>query len=81
MNDSALADVERRVRRLERQNRVLVILLGAALTLGSIAATHAQQSVVSAYEVRAQRFTLLYPDGRVADNWYSDPTGYYPPGR
>jgi hypothetical protein len=68
MNDLALADVERRLRRLERQNRV------AALALGSIAASHAQQTVLSAYEVRAQRFTLLDPKGGVADDWYTTST-------
>ena len=71
MNDLALADVERRLRRVERQNRVLVVLLCAALALSSIAASNAQQTILSAYEVRAQRFTLLDPNGEVADDWYT----------
>ena len=74
MNDLALADVERRLRRLERQNRVLLVLLCAALALGSIAASNAQQTILSAYEVRAQRFTLLDPNGGVADDWYTTST-------
>jgi hypothetical protein len=75
MNDLALVDVERRVRRLERQNRVLVALLCTTLAAGSIAVSNAQQSIVSAYEVRAQRFTLVDPNGGVADNWYIEPSG------
>ena len=71
MNDLALADVERRLRRVERQNRVLVVLLCAALALGSITASNAQQTILSAYEVRAHRFTLLDPNGGVADDWYT----------
>ena len=71
MNDLSLADMEARLRRLERQNRVLVALLCAALALGSIAASNAQPTILTATEVRAQRFTLLDPNGRVADDWYT----------
>ena len=74
MNDMALANVETRLRRLERQNRVLLVLLCAAVALGTIAASNAQQSVLSTYEVRAQRYTLLDPNGGIADNWYSEPS-------
>jgi hypothetical protein len=74
MNDLALAEVERRLRRLERQNRVLIALLCGVLALGSIAATNAQQTVLSAYEVRAQRFTLLDPNGAVAADWFTLPS-------
>jgi hypothetical protein len=72
MNDLALADLERRLRRLERQNRVLVALLCAALAGGTIAASNAQQGAITTYEIRAQRFTLLDPNGGVADNWYTN---------
>jgi hypothetical protein len=75
INDSALVDIDKRLRCLERQNRVLVILLWAALVTGSVVASNAQQSNVSAYEVRAQRFTLVDPNGGVADNWYIEPSG------
>jgi hypothetical protein len=76
MNDLALSDLERRLRRLERQNRLLVGLLCAALAVGTIAASNAQ-SAITTYEVRAQRFTLLDPNGGVADDWYtnSSPNG------
>jgi hypothetical protein len=75
MDDSALVDIEKRLHRLERQNRVLVALLCTTLAAGSVAASNAQQSIVSAYEVRAQRFTLVDPNGGVADNWYIEPSG------
>jgi hypothetical protein len=75
MSDPTLVHVDRRLRRLERKNRVLVILLGATLTLGSIAVSNAQQTVITADEVRARRFNLLAPNGRVVESWYTDEKG------
>jgi hypothetical protein len=73
-----MSDMEQRVRRLERQVRILVALLCTAivtaLAVGSIAASHAEPSIITAQEVRAQRFTLLGPKGDVFDYWYSTPT-------
>ena len=63
--------LEMRVRRLERQNRVLIALFCTAVAAASIAATHAAPNVITAQEVRAQRFTLLDPRGGVADDWYA----------
>lgn len=62
--------LEMRVRRLERQNRVLIALLCIAVAAASIAATHAAPNVITAQEVRAQRFTLIDPRGGIADDWY-----------
>jgi hypothetical protein len=74
MKEQAMSDIESRVRRLERQNRhqsrALVILLCAALVLGSIAVSNAQPTVLTAQEVRAQRFTLVDPNGGIAADWY-----------
>jgi hypothetical protein len=42
MNDLALADVERRLRRVERQNRVLVVLLCCALDAAMV--THLEEA-------------------------------------
>ncbi len=70
MKEPVPADIEARVRRLERQNRVLVVLLGTALVVGSIAVSNAQPTVITATEVRAQRFSLLDPNGGLADDWY-----------
>jgi hypothetical protein len=74
MHGLALAGIERRVRRLERQNRFLIVQLCSTLAVGSIAVSHAQPTILSALEVRAQRFTLTDPDGGVADNWYIEPS-------
>jgi hypothetical protein len=74
MDDAILARMQRRLRRVERQNHILLGLLCAALVIGSVAATHVAPTVIAADEVRARRFTLLDPHGRVADDWYSDPT-------
>ncbi len=79
MKELAPADIETRFRRLERQIRVLVALLctalAAALAFGSIAVSNAQPTVLTASEVRAQRFTLLDSNSREVDNWYSDARG------
>jgi hypothetical protein len=78
MNDLALSHIltntERRLRRVERQNRLLFVLLCGALAIASIAVSNAQPTVITAGEVRAQRFTLLDPNGGMADDWYSDAT-------
>jgi hypothetical protein len=72
MTDPRLDRIERRLARVERQNRILIGLLCAMAVVASITATHAASSVIVAGEVRAQRFTLLDPRGGVADNWYTD---------
>ena len=74
MKELVPADIEARFRRLERQNRILVVLLGGALAFGSIAVTNAQPTVITAQEVRAQRFSLLDPNGGLADDWYTTQT-------
>ena len=78
MKELSLTDMEARLRRLERQcrnqNRAVVALLCTALVLGSIAVSNAQPAVLTANEVRAQRFTLLDPNGGMADDWYTTPT-------
>lgn len=71
MTDPAFARLEARLARVERQNRILAGLLLAALAVASIAVTEAAPNVVTADEVRAHRFTLIDPQGGVADNWYA----------
>jgi hypothetical protein len=79
MDDATFAQIQGRLRRVERQNRILMGLLCAAVIIGSIVSTHAVPTVITAQEVRAQHFTLLDPNGGVADDWYTDtqnaPTG------
>ena len=72
MTDPTFDRIERRLARVERQNRILIGLLCAMAVVASITATRAAPNVVVADEVRAQRFTLLDPRGGVADNWYAD---------
>jgi len=75
MTDPTFGHIERRLARVERQNRILIGLLCTMAVVASITATRAAPNVVIADEVRAQRFTLLDPHGGVADNWYADDTG------
>jgi hypothetical protein len=75
MNDVIIAQIQARLRRVERQNRVLVALLCAVVGIASIAAANAGPNLVSADEVRSRRFTLLAPNGSVAAEWYSDSNG------
>jgi hypothetical protein len=72
MTDPTFDRIERRLARVERQNRILIGLLCAMAVVASITATRAAPNIVVANEVRAQRFTLLDPRGGVADNWYAD---------
>jgi hypothetical protein len=75
MDKTALAHFETRLRRLERQNRMLIGLLCLVTVVASVAATHAAPNVITASEVRAQRFTLIDPRGGIADDWYiTDPS-------
>jgi len=75
MTDPTLDHIERRLARVERQNRILIGLLCAMAVVASITATHAASNVIVADEVRAHRFTLLDPRGGVADDWYTDAPG------
>jgi len=75
MNDMTLVQIQTRLRRVERQNRVLIALLCVAVGIASLAAAKAGPNVVSADEVRTHRFILLAPNGAVAGDWYSDANG------
>jgi hypothetical protein len=81
MNKLTMPDTETRLLRLERQVRILVVLLVTALVtalaLGSIAVSNAQPTVIIADDVRAHSFSLLDPTGTVVDHWYSDEKGTY----
>jgi hypothetical protein len=80
MDDATLAQIQTRLRRVERHNRVLTALLCAATGILLLGAASPAPNVVNAYEVRAYRFTLLDPAGNVADDWYTNnpnPPGSY----
>jgi hypothetical protein len=61
MNPNTLIEIETRLHRLERQNRILILLLLAVAGIGSIAATnHATDS-----EIRTSHLTIVDNHGTV----------------
>ena len=60
MNTNALVEIQARLHRLERQNRILIMLLCAIAGVASIAATNHAGSVITAGEVRTPHFILVY---------------------
>jgi hypothetical protein len=64
MNANALFEMQSRLNRLERQNRVLIILLCAMVGVASIAATNHSGSIIIAAEVRTPHLTLVDNHGK-----------------
>jgi hypothetical protein len=60
MNATALTKLETRLHRVERQNRILVALMGATKRSGN---------VITADEVRTQRLSLINERGNVVHEW------------
>lgn len=80
MNPPELAEIQTRLRRLERQNRILVLLVCVLVGAASIAATN---SIISAGEIRTPHFVIIdnhgkriYEmtgyDGKFKDSWFPD---------
>jgi hypothetical protein len=63
MNANLLAEIQARLNRLERQNRILFVLLCAMVGVASIAATNHSGSIITA-EVRTAHFTLVDNHGK-----------------
>jgi hypothetical protein len=63
MNSPELAEVQARLRRLERQNRILIGLLCVVAGAASIAATN--RSIITADEVRTPHLTLIDNHGKL----------------
>jgi hypothetical protein len=63
MNANLLAEIQARLNRLERQNRILCVLLCAMVGVASIAATNQSVSLIPA-EVRTAHFTLVDNHGK-----------------
>jgi hypothetical protein len=61
MNPPVLAEIQARLRRLERQNRILAVLLCALVGAASIAATN---SIINAGEIQTPHFTLIDNHGK-----------------
>jgi len=66
MNTYTLIDIQARIRRLERQNRVLITILCAIVGVASIAAAKHSDSIITATQVRTQRLTLIDNRGKAA---------------
>ncbi len=64
MNANALSEIQARLNRLERQNRVLIVLLCAMVGVASIAATNHSGSIITAGEVRTAHLTLVDNHGK-----------------
>lgn len=64
MNPPELAEIHGRLRRLERRNRILILLLCALGGAASIAATHRSGSIITADEVRTSHLTLVDNHGK-----------------
>ena len=61
MSTTALTEMEARLHRLERQNRLLILLLLGFAGIGSIAATNRPQ----ASEIRSAHLTIVDNHGKV----------------
>lgn len=57
MNDTTLTQIQTRLQRVERQNRVLIALLCAVVGIASLGATKRGPTVVSVDEVRTRRIS------------------------
>ena len=69
MNTTALAQLETRLHRVERQNRILLALLCATIALALLGATKGGGNVITADEVRTHRLSLINDKGNVVHEW------------
>jgi hypothetical protein len=59
MKTCTISDIQVRVGRLERQNRILITILCILVGVASIAATRHFDFIITATQVRTQRLTLI----------------------
>ena len=69
MNTTILPQLETRLHRVERQNRMLLALLCATVSLALLGATRGGGKVITADEVRTQRLSLINDRGNVVHEW------------
>ena len=69
MNANPLAQLETRLHRVERQNRVLLAVLCAIVSLALLGANKGGGNVVTADEVRTRRLLLINDKGNVVHEW------------
>ena len=68
MNTIPLAQLETRLHRVERQNRILLSLLCAIIGLALLGANKGG-NVITADEVRTRRLSLINDKGNVVHEW------------
>jgi hypothetical protein len=64
MKTNALVEIEARLHRVERQNRILIVLFCAIVGVACIAATNHSASIITADEVRTPHLTLVDNHGK-----------------
>jgi len=69
MNTTNLAQLETRLHRVERQNRILLALLFATVGLALMGATKGGSNIITADEIRTQRLLLINDRGNVVHQW------------
>ena len=69
MNTTALAHLETGLHRVERQNRILLALLCAIISLAFLGATGSGSKVITADEVRTHHLSLINDGGNVVHEW------------
>ena len=69
MNTTTLPQLDARLQRVERQNRMLLALLCATVSLALFGATRGGGKVITADEVRTQRLSLINDRGNVVHEW------------
>lgn len=69
MNTPTLTQLEARLHRVERQNRLLLALLCATTGLALLGATKGGGNIITADEVRTHRLSLINDKGDVVHHW------------
>jgi hypothetical protein len=69
MNTTTLGQLETRLHRVERQNRMLLAVLCATISLALLGATKGGGNVITADEVRTHRLSLINDKGNVVHEW------------
>ena len=64
MNTNDLIDIHARIHRLERQNRILIMMLCSMFGIALVAASRQSGAFINATEIRTQRFTLVDDQGK-----------------
>jgi hypothetical protein len=67
MNNETLAELQTRIHRVERQNRILMVLFCICAGFASLGAANHKSKVVHADEVITRRLTIVDAQGRTVE--------------